>query len=259
MEGATLRRATIVTGLTAAGLLLLTALAFACVPQRGRMDLNNNDTGTDPRFDTEVNASADSGSTDWIVGDGDPTTDHFESWCGDEGGHPVEAVWAHDGDELKVEVQAATADEVAAGCPDSDNKLPTAGDGTGDNTWIYLENGDNNPDDEANVYEWDETNNPGGHYDDGFWNFDKGPGKGCYPDDRDPINQNPNGGASFRVDSNGDGTHTFDLIAAKTNDFDGSPGNPDPGDGASVLCVGDETVENNGEKAIFAPVVVMQL
>lgn len=249
--GVAISRTTLFSLVVAAVLLVGAAIAFACVPQRGKLDV------TSQANSTEVNASASSNNSDWIVGDGDPDTRHFQSWCGDAGGHPVDAVWAGQGDTLDIEVAEAAASAVVGGpdnCPETANKLPTAG--VTDGTFIYLENGKADGT-SPNVYEWDETNNPGGHYNNGFWNFADGDGRGCYPPDRDPIEQTVGANPSpFTVNSNGSGTAEIDLQVFQTNDFTGTTGSPDPGDGASVLCVGENVSQHGDARAIFAPVVV---
>lgn len=257
-----IRRATILFSLTAGAMLVATAIAFACVPQQGKLQVTNTDESPPPqdRYGTETEAGQ-SESSDWIVGDGDDGTLHFSSWCGDHGGHPTSAVWAEDGDELQVKVREAESGDVDSSepCPDTDSMLPTAGEGSGDNTYIYLENGraeGTSPD----VYDWNDGN---GDYPNGFWDFQAGEGRGCYFDGNgvpasDPINQDPSNGAAFRVNSSGNGTHTFDLDAHQPNNFSGSVDDPEPDDGASLLCVGDN-INDEDPRAIFAPIVVMSV
>lgn len=246
------RRATIVTTVVAGATLAATAIAFACVPQEGAIQVTNVEDGADHEGSQTQSQEGDDG---FIYGDGvswdDPnTTFHHESWCGDEGGHPVEAVYAEDTDELEVAIRESTKNSVNNECPDNDNHLP---EGVND---IWLENGKGVGDED--VYEWEESEDPGGHYPNGFWSFDRGPGVGCYHGDADPIHQ-----GTINVNHDGqDDTQTFNLDAHTDNDWDDPGGdtrqsnrNPDQGDGASVLCVGDD-IEDEEPVAIFAPVVV---
>lgn len=251
MANPTVRRAMIVTALVGGAMMAAAAIAYACVPQEGGVQVENINAIDSDNQDT---VTFTPGTSDgFIVGDGDSypnPTRHHNSWCGDEGGHPTEAVYAEDGAMLEVTIREAKKDEVASGCPIQDNQLPE-----GDNN-IFLENGDGAGDED--VYEWtDDTD--GGTYPGGYWEFGAATaGVGCYHDDADPIDQMEN----VNVDGNGDGSETFYLTANTPNDW-ADPGgdarqsnqNPDPGDGASVLCVGDD-LDAQEPVAIFAPVVV---
>lgn len=221
--------------------------AFACVPQEGGLKVKNVDA-QDANFQDTV---TDTPGTDdgFIVGDGKDNTLHFESWCGDHGGHPTQAVYAQTNDELEVTVRKAVQGEVidnSTTCPDVDNQLDE-----GEND-IWLEIGHGGGDED--VYEWDEP--AGGYFgEDGFWNFQDGPGVGCYKDpEADPVHQ-----GTILVDANGDGSTTFDFDAQGNDNEpwtgDMSTQDPDPGDGAAVLCVGDDVNADN-PRSIFAPVVV---
>lgn len=234
--------------LAAAVMVFIGGLAWACVPQVGGVEVSN------PSNSTATNAGQSSASGGDIVGDGNPLTQHVNSWCGDVGGHPTSAVYAADGDTLELDVRAAVADEVAPGCPVQDNQLPPDND-------IWLENGHGSSG--ADVYEWDETSNPA-IYPNGFWNQGGGDGTGCYNSagGADPVKQ-----GTISVGSNGSGSTTFELETdhptlgsgnTNTDQNDDGPGSNEPGDGASLLCVGDD-LDDDDPEAIFAPVVVTQV
>lgn len=224
-------RGLILTVTTAAVLLLSAAVVWACVPQVGTLEAESRQN------DSEVNTAEE----DVVVADGDPDTRHFKSWCRDHGGHPVDAVHAgiddDDEDDIRVTVNESTVDQVNGECPDQTSSLPEG------ETFIYVENDD--------VYVWDDGDDPDAAYTyDGFWDFEDGPGVGCYHSDANPVEQD-----TFHYDGTGQESHSFDLTkGGQTWDT-----NDPPGDEASVLCVGEDVAKGSDAVAIFAPLVVTEV
>lgn len=224
----------VVLAVAITGVLLLSAAAvWACVPQRGTLEVVSEENAT------EVNSAVE----DVIVGDGNSNTDHWESWCEDHGGHPVDAVEAGLQDQITVTINDSTADQVNGECPDPDDPDESTSSLPSGTTFIYMNDG--------NAYIWqdgDDASSTNYQYD-GFWNFDPDQvakdTPGCYKDGQDPVEQD-----TFQYDGSGQKSHTFTL----------TEGNQDwntntPGENASVLCVGTEAGIAD-EVGIFAPVVV---
>lgn len=270
MSDARKRRLILMVSVTV-GVFITGLSAYACVPQRGGGKVENIDAAQQDFENTmSYTPATDDG---FIVGDGDPNTIHYQSWCG---GHPTDAVYAEDGDTLEVTVREATEGEVDDDpndpCPVKNNALPHAGTDTPADIW--LENGQNNG--EPDVYEWVQDSGfcPDGADNDECWNFKSGDGVGCYFEDpNDPSNDaDPVHQGTLSVDSNGDGKTTFDLNTAggpinqwqDNNDkLNQDPQTGDPGDGAAVLCVGtdadkaeEELTVADEHKAIFMPIVL---
>lgn len=201
------RRGAVIVVTVAAGLLILVAAAYGCVPQRGSIVVEGP-TG---------------GPSSTIVGDGDSTTRHFNSWCE----QPTDAAYAADGDTVTFTIDAVQEGDVSLNCPEADNELPN------DTTYIYLENDD--------VYDWNDSA--------GYWDFTAGDGVGCYHDNANPILQGSftyNGGKqteSFTLSATTENTHDDDFVA-------------EPGEDASVLCVGENVSKGSDAVSIFAPLVV---
>lgn len=199
------RRKFIFTALAIAGVMGTASSAFACVPFRGRLQVITNAAG---RVDG-----------DEVAGDGSGTSHVYCS-----GWEPHTAAVAKNGESLTVNVLGSTG--VGDPCTSGSNKLNQDGVSGADNKVYMSEYADA----EGAPFAFNTVPNPD------RWDFNAG--TGCFR--ASPVPSSSKLQADITVDSNGDGTTTFNI-----SNMTGTNGAND----AALLCVG-----NVGLPGIFAPV-----
>lgn len=252
----------IVTLLLGFGIMIGTAaIAWACVPQVGTLEVQATTDDFGGTTTTDVNTA----ESEVVVGDDDPNTKHHNSWCGDFGGHPIDAVYAGNGDEITVTVNESTVDEVNGQCPDSSSHLNDDLDDT-DQAHVFVENGIGNGEEDVYDFQSDTLTTDYDYSDTGVWCFlhkdddcdddNVGDGVGCYKDTAEPVKQ-----GQFTY-TGGKESVTFNLEGMdNTNRNQTDDTNSEPDDTASVLCVGEDTLADKDAdtEAIFAPLVVTSI
>lgn len=266
MDAVTVKRGVTLTVVAGGFVLLVASVVWACVPQVGTLEAVVTSAADPANQGTEVNTAVE----DVVVGDGDPNTNHHDSWCGEFGGHPIDALYAANGDTIEVTVGPATRGQINEddpNTPDKDEACPVSNSQLEQDTnYIWVENGITTGDED--VYEW-VTDAEGGEPFDysphgGFWAFldgatdndGVGDGVGCY---KSGAGADPKLQGTLQVAADGTGSTSFELKdMVNTNNDANDDKDGQPGDHTSLLCVGDD-IDDPDPQAIFAPLSVTSI